>query len=63
MVMKNPLHTIELRTMPQGHPNYRFICQEMWGKIQFVIRRRFDRWKTKCNEFCQEGSYHHRRAD
>ena len=20
--------------MPQGHPDYRFICQEMWRKIQ-----------------------------
>jgi thymidylate synthase ThyX len=26
----------ELRTMPQGHPDYRFICQEMWRKIQEV---------------------------
>ncbi len=22
--------------MPQGHPDYRFICQEMWRKIQKV---------------------------
>jgi hypothetical protein len=22
--------------MPQGHPDYRFICQEMWRKIQEV---------------------------
>ena len=36
MVMKNPPHMIELRTMPQGHPDYRFICQEMWRKIQEV---------------------------
>jgi thymidylate synthase ThyX len=36
MVMKNPLHLIELRTMPQGHPDYRFICQEMWRRIQEV---------------------------
>ena len=27
---------VELRTMPQGHPDYRFICQEMWRKIQEV---------------------------
>jgi hypothetical protein len=27
-----PLHMVELRTMPQGHPGYRFICQEMWHK-------------------------------
>ena len=30
------LHMCELRTMPQGHPDYRFICQEMWRKIQEV---------------------------
>ena len=22
--------------MPQGHPDYRFICQEMWRKIKEV---------------------------
>jgi hypothetical protein len=27
---------IELRTMPQGHPDYRFTFQEMWRKIQEV---------------------------
>lgn len=26
----------ELRTMPQGHPDYRFIVQEMWRKIREV---------------------------
>lgn len=26
----------ELRTMPQGHPDYRFIGQEMWRKIEKV---------------------------
>jgi hypothetical protein len=36
MVMKNPLHMIELRTMPQGHLDYRFIAQEIWRKIQEV---------------------------
>jgi len=30
------LHMCELRTMPQGHPDYRFICQEIWRKIQEV---------------------------
>jgi len=29
-------HLCELRTMAQGHPDYRFICQEMWRKIQSV---------------------------
>ena len=33
---RKPLHMCELRTMPQGHPDYRFICQEMWRKIQEV---------------------------
>ena len=34
MNLREALHMVELRTMPQGHPDYRFICQEMWRKIQ-----------------------------
>jgi hypothetical protein len=36
--MKNneSLHIRELRTMSVGHPDYRFIYQEMWRKIQEV---------------------------
>jgi thymidylate synthase ThyX len=36
MNLREALHMCELRTMPQGHPDYRFICQEMWCKIQEV---------------------------
>jgi len=41
----------ELRTMPQGHPDYRFIVQEMWRKIREVHPTlaeyaRFIDWKT-----------------
>lgn len=36
MNLREALHMCELRTMPQGHPDYRFICQEMWHKIQSV---------------------------
>jgi thymidylate synthase ThyX len=36
MNLREALHMCELRTMPQGHPDYRFICQEMWHKIQDV---------------------------
>ena len=36
MNLREALHMVELRTMPQGHPDYRFICQEMWRKIQDV---------------------------
>jgi len=36
MNLREGLHMVELRTMPQGHPDYRFICQEMWRKIQEV---------------------------
>ena len=50
--MKNneALHMCELRTMPQGHPDYRFICHEMWRKIQEVHLAladagRFIEWK------------------
>ncbi|HEX6768662.1 MAG TPA: FAD-dependent thymidylate synthase [Candidatus Binatia bacterium] len=34
--LREALHMCELRTMPQGHPDYRFICQEMWHKIESV---------------------------
>lgn len=41
----------ELRTMPQGHPDYRFIVQEMWRKISEVHPTlaeyaKFIDWKT-----------------
>jgi thymidylate synthase ThyX len=36
MNLREALHMVELRTMPQGHPDYRFICQEMWRKIQEI---------------------------
>ena len=36
MQLREALHMCELRTMPQGHPDYRFICQEMWRKIREV---------------------------
>jgi thymidylate synthase ThyX len=36
MNLREALHMVELRTMPQGHPDYRFICQEIWRRIQEV---------------------------
>ncbi len=33
---REALHLIELRTSPQGHPNYRRICQEMLHQIDEV---------------------------
>ncbi|MGH7872112.1 MAG: FAD-dependent thymidylate synthase [Candidatus Binatia bacterium] len=36
MNLREAVHMCELRTMPQGHPDYRFICQQMWRKIQAV---------------------------
>ena len=33
MNLREAVHLCELRTMPQGHPDYRFIAQEMWRKI------------------------------
>jgi hypothetical protein len=33
MNLREALHMVELRTMPQGHPDYRFIAQEIWRKI------------------------------
>jgi len=36
MNLREAVHIGELRTMPQGHPDYRLIVQEMWRKIQEV---------------------------
>ena len=36
MNLREAVHMCELRTMPQGHPDYRFIAQEIWRKIQEV---------------------------
>jgi thymidylate synthase ThyX len=36
MNLREAVHLCELRSMPQGHPDYRFIAQEMWRKIQEV---------------------------
>lgn len=33
MNLREAVHIGELRTMPQGHPDYRFIVQEMWRLI------------------------------
>ncbi|HEX9446171.1 MAG TPA: FAD-dependent thymidylate synthase [Candidatus Binatia bacterium] len=49
--LREAVHIGELRTMPQGHPDYRFIVQEMWRKIAAVhpaLARaaRFIDWKT-----------------
>ena len=34
--LREAVHIGELRTMPQGHPDYRLIVQEMWRKIAEV---------------------------
>jgi thymidylate synthase ThyX len=34
MNAREAMHTIELRTTPQGHPAYRRVCQEMWRLIR-----------------------------
>jgi thymidylate synthase ThyX len=36
MNLREAVHLCELRTMPQGHSDYRFITQEIWRKIQEV---------------------------
>jgi thymidylate synthase ThyX len=45
MNLREALHMCELRTMPQGHSDYRFICQEMWRKIQEVHGGKFIDWQ------------------
>lgn len=44
-------HIVELRTLPQGHPDYRRVAQEMWRKVVTVhplltSYARFIDWKT-----------------
>ena len=34
--LREAVHIGELRTMPQGHPDYRLIVQEMWRKIRQI---------------------------
>ena len=51
MNLREAVHLCELRTMPQGHPDYRFITQEIWHKIQDVHPAlaecgRFIDWKS-----------------
>jgi thymidylate synthase ThyX len=49
--LREAVHIGELRTMPQGHPDYRLIVQEMWRKIEEVHPTlaqcaRFIDWQT-----------------
>jgi thymidylate synthase ThyX len=51
MNLREAVHIGELRTMPQGHSDYRFIVQEMWKKIREVHPAlaecaKFIDWKT-----------------
>ncbi len=51
MNLREAVHIGELRTTPQGHPDYRFIAQEMWRKIKEVHPTlapcaKFIDWKT-----------------
>ncbi|MBI4525275.1 MAG: FAD-dependent thymidylate synthase [Deltaproteobacteria bacterium] len=51
MNLREAVHIGELRTIPQGHPDYRFIVQEMWKKIREVHpalaeAAKFIDWKT-----------------
>ena len=34
--LREAIHLCELRSMPQGHPDYRLLVQEMWKKIEEV---------------------------
>jgi thymidylate synthase ThyX len=36
MNLREACHMIELRTVPQGHPDYRWVCQQMYGQIKNV---------------------------
>jgi thymidylate synthase ThyX len=34
--LREACHIIELRTVPQGHPDYRYACQKMFSQIKRV---------------------------
>jgi thymidylate synthase ThyX len=34
--LREAVHLVELRSMPQGHPDYRLVVQEMWRRIEEV---------------------------
>jgi thymidylate synthase ThyX len=34
--LRELIHIVELRTMAQGHPDYRLLAQEMWRKVEAV---------------------------
>jgi hypothetical protein len=34
--LREAVHLCELRSMPQGHPDYRLVVQEMWRRIEEV---------------------------
>ena len=34
--LREAVHLCELRSMPQGHPDYRLVAQEMWRRIEEV---------------------------
>ena len=36
MNLREACHMLELRTVPQGHPDYRRVCQQMHGQIKNV---------------------------
>ena len=49
--LREAIHVGELRTLPQGHPDYRFIVQEMWrliGEVHPTLARsaKFLDWHT-----------------
>ncbi len=49
--LREAIHVGELRTLPQGHPDYRFIVQEMWrliGEVHPILARsaKFLDWQT-----------------
>ena len=52
MNLREAVFITELRTMPQGHPDYRLIAQDMWRKIQKAHPS-----LAKCAQFLDWGTY------
>ncbi len=56
---REAMHLLELRTVPQGHPSYRDVCQKMHAEI---LKKRAA-WRGKAMKFVDYDHYYFARAD
>ncbi|KKU19726.1 MAG: hypothetical protein UX30_C0008G0003 [Candidatus Saccharibacteria bacterium GW2011_GWA2_46_10] len=56
---REAMHLLELRTVPQGHPSYRDVCQKMHKEI---LKKRA-KWRGEAMKFVDYNDYYWSRAD